>query len=170
MFWIASSLIRIHLPSPLFAFNLLRVDGCFSIPCIPGRWCEIRVDLVYTVYPGLIYGSTHRNMCGLPYREQQIESHTIHLKIKGSEQAQVGEEGLWHCGALCENMQQRKHVLLKSGFPDIIASHNCNAKTWRILTTHPINVLHSAPLVTHTVSSCKLFIDLCSWGKKSFGL
>lgn len=32
------------------------------------------------------------------------------------------------------------------------------------------NALYSAPLVTHTVSSCKLFIDLCSRGKKSIGL
>lgn len=150
MFWFASSLIRIHLPSPLFAFNLLRVDGCFSIPCIPGRWCEIRVDLVYTVYPGLIYGSTHCNMCGLPYREQRIESHTIHLKIKGSEQAQVGEEGLWHCGALCENMtiemkaesresMSSSNLVFLIWFPLIVAF----AKTWRILTIHPINVLCS---------------------------
>lgn len=40
------------------------------------------------------------------------------------------------------------------------------AKTWCVLTIHSINVLYSAPLVTHTVSSCKLFIDLCSRGKK----
>lgn len=51
------------------------------------------VDSVYTVYQGLIYGPTHCSMCCPPYTEQQIESQTIHLKIKGSEQAHVGEEG-----------------------------------------------------------------------------
>lgn len=70
-----------------------------------GRRCEIHVDLVYSDYPGLIYGSAHCNMCCLPYIEQQIECHTIHLKIKGSMKAQVSEDGLRYCGALCENIK-----------------------------------------------------------------
>ncbi len=97
-----------------------------------GRWYEMYVDSVYTVYQGLIYGPTHCSMCCPPYTEQQIESQTIHLKIKGSEQAHVGEEGFWHCAALCENMtterEMEKHALLKSGFlqmiPLIIALQN----------------------------------------------
>lgn len=89
-----------------------------------GRWCEMCVDSVYTVYQGLIYGSTHCSMRCPPYTEQQTESQTTHLKIKGSEQAQVGEEVFWHCVALCENMtterETEKHVLLKSGFLEMI--------------------------------------------------
>lgn len=115
-----------------------------------GRWCEIHVDLVYSVYLGLIYGSAHCNMCCLPYIEQQIECHAIHLKIKGSIKAQVSEERLWYCGALCENleieMRQRS-----------ISSSNLFFLTWFPSLLHYKDMMY----INYTSNYCS---TLCSLG------
>lgn len=71
----------ISTPSPpsLFAFNLQSTDGRFSIRW---RWRELHVNLVRTVYPGLINGKMHCNMRDLPYTEQQGWVSRIYRKMK----------------------------------------------------------------------------------------
>lgn len=75
---------------------------------------------------------------------------------------------------VCENMIMEMRAETACLTQIFFSWHNFSgsfiAKTWCVLTIHSINVLYSAPLVTHTVSSCKLFIDLCSRGKKSIRL
>lgn len=83
----------------------------------------------------------------------------------------AGEAASGHCDIMwkCDNINKSS----KTCPPYIYFSwhrfsHCFIAQTLCILTIQPVYVLHSvsAPLVTHTVFSCKLLIDLCIRGTK----
>lgn len=124
MFWFASSLIRINLPSPP-AFNLLTVDGCLCLQYISREvmWdmCQFSVHSLSRLD---LWFNALQNV--LPNTQRPADWEPNHTSKDKRLWAGPGwwRGFFWHCVALCENMiteiDVKKHVLLKSVFLEMI--------------------------------------------------
>lgn len=155
MFWFASSLIRIHLSCPLFAFNLLTVDGCFSILCLPR-------ELVWDMCRFTVHSLSRLDLW---WNTLQYALSAMHRAAVWEPDCASKDKRLWRGAGWRRGLvklehytrmwqEKRKSRSMSSSnlyFSPDDSAHNWITKAWCVLTIHPSNVLHRASCVAHRV-------------------